>query len=106
VGFMQSGRLIVEGPPSRLRGMLADRILEVVGRPLAQLRRCLRTDPDVEDAQMFGDRVHLRTHPGTRDAVAERARRIAAEKGIAIDRIRPVAAGLEDVFISLLEAQP
>jgi ABC-2 type transport system ATP-binding protein len=105
VGFMQSGRLVVEGPPGRLRALLADRILEVRGRPLNLLRQSLREDPDVEDAQMFGDRLHLRTRAGARDAVVDRIWETAAEKRITVERVRPIAAGLEDVFISLLEAK-
>jgi ABC-2 type transport system ATP-binding protein len=106
VGFMQSGALVVEGPPSRLRAMLEGRILEVVGRPLTRLRADARADPDVEDAQMFGDRLHLRVRPGTLDAVAGRISGRQAEEGWAIDRLRPIPAGLEDVFISLLEKRP
>ena len=105
VGFMQSGTLVVEGTPRRLQDMLADRILEVIGRPLMQLRDAVRADPDVEDAQMFGDRLHLRTREGTRDAVGGRLQKTAAEKRIILDRVRPIPAGLEDVFISLLEAK-
>ncbi len=105
VGFMQSGALVIEGPPGRLREMLADRILEVIGRPLMPLRDAVRADPDVEDAQMFGDRLHLRTREGTRDVVGDRIRRTAEEKHIVLDRVRPIQAGLEDVFISLLEAK-
>lgn len=105
VGFMQSGRLIVEGPPGRLRAMLDDRILEVLGQPLGLLRKSVRDDPDVEDAQMFGDRLHLRTRAGARDAVAGRIRQIAVEKRITVERVSPIAAGLEDVFISLLEVK-
>jgi len=105
VGFLQAGRLAVEGSPATLRATLEDRILEVFGRPLPALRETARNDPDVEDAQMFGDRLHVRTRPGRRDAVAERLRRPAAG-GAAVERIRPAAAGLEDVFISLLEVRP
>jgi len=103
VGFMQSGSLVVEGPPSQLRAMLADRILEVVGRPLPLLRQSARSDPDVEDAQMFGDRLHLRTRPGAREAVAGRIRCMAGGNIVTVERVRPIPAGLEDVFISLLE---
>ncbi len=103
VGFMQSGRLVVEGPPGELRDMLSGRILEVVGRPLPLLRQTLRADPDVEDAQMFGDRLHLRIKPGALEAVVARMRLPRAESGFTVDRTRPIAAGLEDVFISLLE---
>jgi ABC-2 type transport system ATP-binding protein len=103
VGFMQSGRLVVEGPPSRLRAILENRILEVFGRPLRSLRERIRSDPDVEDAQMFGDRLHVRTRALSQDAVAGRIRQMAADGGMTVERVRPVAAGLEDVFISLLE---
>jgi ABC-2 type transport system ATP-binding protein len=103
VGFMQAGRLVVEGTPARLRAMLEDRILEVLGSPLASLRERIRNDPDVEDAQMFGDRLHVRTRAGSQDAVVGRIRLLPVDGGIAVERVRPVAAGLEDVFISLLE---
>ena len=106
VGFMQAGSLVVEDSPGRLRAMLNDRILEVVGRPLPLLRQAVRADPDVEDAQMFGDRLHLRTRPGALEAVAGRIGQMAVENGAMVERIRPIAAGLEDVFISLLEKHP
>ncbi|MFN2299527.1 MAG: ABC transporter ATP-binding protein [Anaerolineales bacterium] len=99
VGFMHNGRLALEGPPVRLRATLDRRILEVTGHPLARLRDSIRLDPDVEDAQMFGDRLHVRTREGTRDAVALRIR------ALTVERIRPLPAGLEDVFISLLEGK-
>jgi ABC-2 type transport system ATP-binding protein len=103
VGFMQSGSLVVEGSPGQLRAMLGDRILEVVGRPLPLLRQKVGTDPDVEDAQMFGDRLHLRTRPGAREAVAARIGLLSKGSEISVERVRPITAGLEDVFISLLE---
>lgn len=106
VGFLQAGSLVVEGSPGRLRAMLNDRILEVIGRPLPRLRQIVRADPDVEDAQMFGDRLHLRTRPGALAAVAGRIGQLAPENGASVERIRPIAAGLEDVFISLLEKHP
>jgi ABC-2 type transport system ATP-binding protein len=106
VGFLQAGRLVVEGPPGRLRAMLAGRILEVVGRPLVALRETARADPDVEDAQMFGDRLHLRVRAGALTAVGDRIRAAAADRRIAVERVRAIDAGLEDVFISLLEAKP
>jgi ABC-2 type transport system ATP-binding protein len=106
VGFLRAGSLVVEGSPGRLRAMLNDRILEVIGRPLPRLRQIVRADPDVEDAQMFGDRLHLRTRPGALAAVAGRIGQLAPENGASVERIRPIAAGLEDVFISLLEKRP
>ncbi len=63
VGFMRSGRLLVEGTPEALRQRLAGRILELRGRPLSLLRRLAETEESVEDAQLFGDRIHLRVRP-------------------------------------------
>jgi ABC-2 type transport system ATP-binding protein len=103
VGFMRAGTLLLEGPPSALRSRLEGRILEAVGRPLSALRTLVSADPDVEDAQMFGDRLHLRIRAGAADAAMERLRALAAAEGLSLDRIRPVRPGLEDVFISLLE---
>jgi ABC-2 type transport system ATP-binding protein len=105
VGFLQAGRLVIEGPPSTLRNMLAERILEVTGAPLAWLRKIAAADPDVEDAQMFGDRLHLRIREASGDAVARRIRTAAVEKQIRVERIRPIPSGLEDIFIALLEVR-
>ena len=103
VGFMRAGALLVEGPPTVLRARLNGRILEVVGRPLPALRALAAADPEVEDAQMFGDRLHLRIRTGGAESIMERIRGEAAARQLSIERIRPVAPDLEDVFISLLE---
>lgn len=103
VGFMRGGRILLEGTPSELRVRLEERILELRGQPLALLRRVAEADPDVEDAQMFGDRIHLRTVPGKLAEVESRLRqRISAEGGEVV-QLRPVPPQLEDVFISLLD---
>jgi ABC-2 type transport system ATP-binding protein len=103
VGFLRAGRLLVEGTPAELRTRLDDRILELRGSPLTLLRRLAGADPDVEDAQMFGDRIHLRVHPGKAAEVEERLRQHILAEGGEISKLRSVAPQLEDVFISLLE---
>ena len=60
VGFMRDGKIIAEGAPSELRTMLKDRILELSGDPIKQLRHIAQKDEDVEDVRAFGDRLHLR----------------------------------------------
>jgi len=102
VGFMRGGRLLVEGTPADLRLRLDERILELRGQPLSLLRRVAAADQDVEDAQMFGDRIHLRALPGKTAEVEARLRQhIPAEGEITL--LRSVPPQLEDVFISLLE---
>jgi ABC-2 type transport system ATP-binding protein len=103
VGFMRGGRLLLEGTPAELRARLDERIMELRGQPLSLLRRDAAADQDVEDAQMFGDRIHLRASPGKTAEVEARLReRIPAEGG-EIALLRSVPPQLEDVFISLLE---
>jgi ABC-2 type transport system ATP-binding protein len=103
VGFMRNGRKLVEGTPAELRQHLVGVILELRGQPLSLLRRLAEADEGVEDAQLFGDRIHVRVRPGTGAEVEARLReRIAAEGG-ELSRLRLVQPQLEDVFISLLE---
>jgi ABC-2 type transport system ATP-binding protein len=105
VGFLRSGRLIVEDTPAGLRSLLRDRIVELSGRPKSTLRNAALAAPGVEDVQMFGDRIHLRVASGEAGAVIANLSESLLRQDAEIDRIRPIPAGLEDVFISLLEAK-
>jgi ABC-2 type transport system ATP-binding protein len=105
VGFMQHGRLIVEGTPSELRAPLEGQVLELAGQPLAMLRRLAEADEAVQGVQMFGDRLHLRIRPGQSEAVTIRLQEMISAKGGQGFRMRPIAPQLEDVFMSLLEQE-
>jgi ABC-2 type transport system ATP-binding protein len=101
VGFLAGGRLLVEGRPRELTAGLAGRVLELAAHPKELARRAALADPDVEDVIAFGDRFHLRV----RDAAGPLARLPAAVSaaGATVERLRPTAPSLEDVFISLLQ---
>jgi ABC-2 type transport system ATP-binding protein len=105
VGFMRLGKILLEGKPDELRATLNGRILEVHGEPLPMLRDLARTDINVEDAQMFGDRLHLRIHLGSAQAVSEHLQAIVPAQGGRLTRLRQITPQLEDVFIDLLEGQ-
>jgi ABC-2 type transport system ATP-binding protein len=60
-------------------------------------------DPQVEDVVVFGDRFHLRVAPGAAEAVLARLPGALAAAGATVERLRPVAPALEDIFISLLQ---
>ena len=105
LGFMQKGKLVVEGTPAELREGLNERIVEVRGRPLPVLVAAARGDGDVEEAQMFGDRLHLRVRPGTAEVVSQRLAEQIPLLGGQVHRIRPIPPQLEDVFIALVEPQ-
>ena len=105
VSFMQSGRIIAEGPPSDLRASLSGRILELRGSPLALLRRIAHQDADVEDVQAFGDRLHVRVVAKKARVVVGRLKARIQEAGGQVVALRVVPPILEDVFIALLEQQ-
>jgi ABC-2 type transport system ATP-binding protein len=102
IGFLRAGKLLVEGTPAEIRGRLEGRIVEIIGKPLPVLRAYARSDPGVEDAQMFGDRLHLRVAEGRADEVIARLQAAAPAGGV-IDSIRVIPSQLEDVFISLIQ---
>jgi ABC-2 type transport system ATP-binding protein len=103
VGFMERGKMIVEGTPGQVNARLDGRMLELVGEPLDELRHAAAAESDVEDVQVFGDRLHLRVREGTADRVMAELPAFLQAKGLKIYRIRPIAATLEDVFIELVE---
>jgi ABC-2 type transport system ATP-binding protein len=102
VGFINRGRMIVEGTPGQVTTRLNGRMLELVGEPLDQLRRAAQTAPAVEDVQIFGDRLHLRVKEGSADRVMADLPGLLQAQGLQVSRIRSIAPTLEDVFIELV----
>jgi len=105
LGFMRDGKLLLEGTPVEVRARLNGRIVEVLGRPLPALRKIAQADPDVENAQMFGDRLHLRVRRDRAGQVIERLAGSVPAGGGELIAARPIASQLEDVFIALLEGE-
>jgi ABC-2 type transport system ATP-binding protein len=103
VGFLRAGKLLLEGTPGELQSRLNGRILEAVGQPLTKLRALAKQISAIENAQLFGDRLHVRIRAGAAEEVSAQLREAAAQSGISLERVRPLTPGLEDVFISLLE---
>lgn len=100
--FMNRGRALLDGTPRDLIGRLQGRVLELAAEPQMDARRVAAADPDVENVQAFGDRLHLRV----REAAGPLARLPGAlgAAGIAVLHLKPASPTLEDVFIQLLES--
>jgi len=105
VGFMKNGRIIAEDSPSNLRARLNNRILELRGSPIGLLRHVAHKDPDVEDVQAFGDRLHIRVGEHKAQDVLGRLTSQIEHEGGRVDELRSVAPVLEDVFIALSESE-
>ena len=103
VGFMNRGQLITEGTPGQVTAYLAGRVLELVGEPIDKMRHIAAADADVEDVQVFGDRLHLRVKADRAESVIGRLPAALRAQGVSVQRIRSIAPTLEDVFIELVE---
>lgn len=104
VGFMKDGKIIAEDTPSNLRARLNNRILELRGSPINTLRHVAHKDPDVQDVQAFGDRLHIRVGENKAQDVLGRLKSEIRAAGGQVDELRSVPPVLEDVFIELSES--
>jgi ABC-2 type transport system ATP-binding protein len=103
LGFMHSGRLLMEGSPAALRKPLQGRVLEVRGTPLRTIHHLAGAMDDVEHVQIYGSRLHLRVSPNKTRAVSRALRKKLNEVDAQIEQARVVNPLLEDVFHALLE---
>lgn len=103
VGFLRAGKMVVEGPPRRLREGLRGRVLELAGAPGELLASIARADPDVQNAQRFGGRLHLRIAAGQSAVVRQRLTDRITAAGGQVESLDEIAPLLEDVFILLAE---
>jgi ABC-2 type transport system ATP-binding protein len=104
LGFLNLGKLMVEGSPQGIAARLEKRILEVEGGPRSILERVARDDSDVEAAHAFGDRLRLRLARPASSEIRSRLEKAMSGEGGTVRRIEPSPPTIEDVFIELLEA--
>jgi ABC-2 type transport system ATP-binding protein len=105
LGFMRRGQIITEGTAGQLRAMLDERILELHGSPLPLLQQIAAQDPEVEDARLFGNRLHLRLKVAQIPAAIDRLKTAIPRGGGQFTEARPVPPTLEDVFIALADRE-
>jgi len=102
IGFMHAGKILVEGTPRELTQPLAGRVWELVAQPKQQARAVAQRQPEVQDVLTFGDRLHL--HVSETQTPLAHLSAALAEAGVHVQRLRPIAPSLEDVFIHLLKS--
>jgi ABC-2 type transport system ATP-binding protein len=105
LGFMREGQLLLEGSPPELKAPLIGRILLLQGTPLPLLRDQAKDLPQVEDAIMFGDRIHLRVHKGMRKRDLKRLKKAICKAGGDVSQLRSIPPLMEDVFIAVVQKQ-
>jgi len=105
LGFMRSGRLLLEGYPSELCSRLSGQIYELHGAPLRRLYQVVAGIEGIQDVRMFGDRLHLRVEPGYGENLLSNIEKSIDTSEVELNYLRQVPARLEDVFVSLLQQE-
>ena len=100
LGLIFRGRLVALGSPSDLkRDFMKGELLLVECDSLGSAVGSLQSAPDVMDAAVFGNALHLVVKDAS-TAVPE-IRKYLAGQGITVQRIEKIRPTLEDVFVSL-----
>jgi ABC-2 type transport system ATP-binding protein len=105
VGFLLGGRMVVEGSPADLASTLGGRTLMLRGSPLRLWAKKARSLAEVELVQPFGDNIHLITSQGMLEQVIKELEMMQDSEGLILDQVEPVAATLEDAFVSILRQE-
>ena len=101
--LMNRGRIIAEGKPVELRGLFSLPLLEVTVDDPAAAVNALQHVSGIEEAAMFGRRVHVTTE--VRADAHELVRSALRDRGIAAHSITDVAPSLEDMFVALVRRE-
>ena len=94
------GKMVALGTPSALkRDSMTGELLLIECAPLGDAVEALQSAPDVIDAAVFGNALHLVVKDA---ATAEpRIRKFLEERSVTVSRIEKIRPTLEDVFVSL-----
>ncbi|MGH7475500.1 MAG: ATP-binding cassette domain-containing protein [Longimicrobiales bacterium] len=96
VALLDHGRVLATAAPAALQQTLPGQLLAVQTTEPRRARDVLRAAPGVRRAVLFGNAVHVLLQQHASAAGAAEALTTA---GVPIDRMEPIAATLEDIFI-------
>ena len=103
VGLLHQGRMLFCDRPEELKRRFPGEILAVHAAHPEEVRAALAGAPGVRSALLVGDRVHLFVDEAARRLPDLRAR--LESTGTVYDSIQPVAATIEDLFVSAVETK-
>jgi len=97
------GQIVALGTPSELKqnSMKGDLLL-VECAPLGKAVEVLHSAPDVIDAAVFGNALHLVVRDAT--AAIPQVKKYLSDRSITVGRVEKIHPSLEDVFVSLTTA--
>ena len=101
VALMHEGKIIACNSPEKLKSQLPGELIQIKTDLPEKALALLRKTAWITSAQIFGDAIHLLV-----DNAGKRLSEIPVllkEEGLTLEDARPIAPGLEDVFINLLD---
>ncbi|WP_338835426.1 ABC transporter ATP-binding protein [Neomoorella thermoacetica] len=104
IGFIYNGKLIALGTPENLKKTkMRGQILQVECAPLLPALEAIKDVPEVIEAAMHGAGLHVVVEDIARDTPV--VRQALKRADVRVEAITPVEPALEDIFVSLVEAQ-
>jgi ABC-2 type transport system ATP-binding protein len=101
IALIDTGRIVALGSPSELRHRdLGGELLELVCAPLGAALAVIRNLPQVIDASIFGDKLHVLVREATR--TIPRIQAALRAEHLTAGPLQQVAPSLEDVFVNLV----
>ncbi len=101
VGLMHQGRLLALDTPDRIKGLMADDLVEIPVTDAWKARRLLARVSQVKGATLFGHRLHVAVEDMDQDLPAILS--ALESEGLQPHDPRRVIPSLEDVFVSMVE---
>ena len=94
------GKIVALGTPTELKqSAMQGELLLVECTPLGAALETLQSAPDVLDAAVFGNALHLVVRHA--DEAKSKLPEYCADRGVTVSRIEKIRPSLEDVFVSL-----
>jgi ABC-2 type transport system ATP-binding protein len=104
VALIYHGRLIAEGTPQVLKTrLMREDVLEVVCERPQDAMEEIRGLEGVKEVALFGKNLHVVADNG--EAAARSLNDALPRKGFRVERTEKIVPSMEDVFVSLIEAQ-
>jgi len=104
IALMDRGRFLVIAAPDTLRAS-AGAAVEVLARPYRDAAEWLRRQPEIEDVEVFGQRLHASlASDADDDATVSRVFAGLRAAGLQVESVRRTVPSLEDVFIQQIRA--
>jgi ABC-2 type transport system ATP-binding protein len=104
MALMHGGRIIAMGAPAAVRkNHYSQALLRLESSDTPLTMSALEREPGVLDVAVFGAGLHVTVEDAK--TAADRIREVLAGKNISITRLEAIEPSMEDVFVSLVEAE-